>query len=155
MYLLRSESKSEDEDMCVVFDDEEPAPGPSNRISTNDWDEEQHTTLGMCAANLKSMSLDPDHDALAFIYATNVKKELTTKRNVKRQKCTTRERGPDQTYKWVVPCYDMNEVSKLCPRYKKDQVLAIWATCKLCKYKNPDFKAFGVNTKISNCASWS
>ena len=34
-------------------------------------------------------------------------------------------------------------------------MLAIWATCKLCKYKNPDFKAFGVKSKISNCASWS
>ena len=34
-------------------------------------------------------------------------------------------------------------------------MLAIWATCQLCKYNNPDFKAFGVKTKISNCASWS
>ena len=34
-------------------------------------------------------------------------------------------------------------------------MLAIWAICKLCKYKNPDFKTFGVKTKISNCASWS
>ena len=74
---------------------------------------------------------------------------------MKRQKRTMRERGPVQTYKWVVPCYDMKKVSKPRPRYKKDQVLTIWATCKLCKYKNPDFKAFGVKTKISNCASWS
>ena len=49
----------------------------------------------------------------------------------------------------------MNEVSKLCPGYKKDHVLAIWATCKFCKYKNLDFKAFGVKTKITNCAPWS
>ena len=45
-----------------------------------------------------------------------------------------------------------------CPNlrlgYKKDQVLVIWATCILCKYKNPDFKAFRVKTKISNCALW-
>ena len=45
--------------MCMVFDDEGPDPGPSNRISTNDWDEELHTTLGMCAANLKRMSPGP------------------------------------------------------------------------------------------------
>ena len=34
-------------------------------------------------------------------------------------------------------------------------MLTIWATCKSCKYKNPDFKAFCVKTKISYCASWS
>ena len=99
MYLPGSESESEDKDMCVVSDDEGPAPGPSNRISTNDWDEEQHTTLGMCAANLKRMSLRPDHDPLACTDAQNVKKEPVAKRNVKHQKCTTRERGPSQTYK--------------------------------------------------------
>ena len=97
VYLPGSETETEDEDMCVVSDDEGPAPGPSNRISTNDWDEEQHTTLGMCAANLKRMSLGPDHDAPACIDAKNVKKELATKRNVKRPKTTTRESGPAQT----------------------------------------------------------
>ena len=40
MYLPGSESESEGEDMCVVSDDEGLAPGPSNRISTKDWDEE-------------------------------------------------------------------------------------------------------------------
>ena len=40
VYLPRSECESEDEDMCVVSDDGGPAPGPFNRISTNDWDEE-------------------------------------------------------------------------------------------------------------------
>ena len=40
MYLPRSETKIEDENMSVVSDDEGPAPGPSNKISTNDWDEE-------------------------------------------------------------------------------------------------------------------
>ena len=44
VYLPRSESETEDEDICMVSDDEGPAPGPSNRISTNDWDEERHTT---------------------------------------------------------------------------------------------------------------
>ena len=101
------------------------------------------------------MSLGPDCDAPACADDKNVKKEPAAKRNVKRKKRTRRERGPSQTYKWVVPCYNVNEVSKLHPGYKKDQVLTIWATCKLCKYKNPDFKAFGVKTKISNCASWS
>ena len=110
--------------------------------------------LGMCAANLKRISLGPDCDAPACIDAKNVKKELAAKRNVKRPKRTTGECGPDQTYKWVVPCYDVNKVSKPRPGYEKDQVLTIWATCKLCKYKNPDFKAFSAKAKISNCASW-
>ena len=125
VYLPGSESESEDEDMCVVFDDERPALGPPNRISTNYWDEEQYTMLGMCAASWKRMSLGPDRDALSCVNAKNVKKEPAAKRNVKRQKRTTRERGPVQRYKWVVPCYDTNKVSKPCPGYKKDRVLAI------------------------------
>ena len=152
VYLPRSETETEDEDMCVVSNDEGLAPGPSNRISTNDWHEEQHTTLGMCATNLKRMSLGPDRDVPACVNDKNVKKELVAKRNVKRRKRTTRERGPIQTYKCVVPCYNVNKVSKPRVGYKKDDVLTIWATCKLCKYKKPDFKAFGVKKKISNCA---
>ena len=38
---------------------------------------------------------------------------------------------------------------------RKIRCLQYGQLCKLCKYKNPDFKAFGVKTKISNCASWS
>ena len=53
-----------------------------------------------------------------------------------------------------MPCYYIDKVSKPRPGYKKDQVVTIWATCKLCKFKNSDFKAFGVKTKLSNCASW-
>ena len=113
VYLPKSETETEDENMCMVSDDEEPTPGPSNRISTNDWDEEQQTTMGMCAASLKRMSLGPDCDAPACINAKNVKKEPTAKRNVKHRKRTMRERGLVQTYKWLLPCYDMNEVSKL------------------------------------------
>ena len=55
----------------------------------------------------------------------------------------------------MLTCYDVNKVSKLRLGYKKDQVVAKSATCKLCKYKNPDSKAFGVKTKVSNCGSWS
>ena len=40
MYVLGLETKTENDDMCVVSDDEGPAPGPSNRICTDDWDEE-------------------------------------------------------------------------------------------------------------------
>ena len=59
LYVPGSESESENEDMCVVSEDEGLAPSPSYRISTNDWDEERHTSLGMCAANMKRMSLAP------------------------------------------------------------------------------------------------
>ena len=95
----------------MVFDDEGLAPSPSNRISTNDWNEEQHTTLGMCVASLKRMSLGPDGDVLACVDAKNAKKEPTAKRNVKHQKRTSRDRGPIQTYKGLVPCYNVKEVS--------------------------------------------
>ena len=40
VYLPGSETEIEDEDMCVVCDDEGLVPTPSNRISANDWDEE-------------------------------------------------------------------------------------------------------------------
>ena len=141
--------------MCMVSDNEGPAPGPSNRISTDDWDEEQHTSLGICAANLKRMSLGIDRGAPACIKAKNVKKGLPTKRNVKRPKRTTKESALGQTYKQALPCYNMNKVFKPRPGYKKDQVVAIWANCKLCKYKNLDFKAFGVKTTLSISPLWS
>ena len=84
LYLPKSETETEDEDMCMVSDDKGLDPGPSNRISTNDWDEEQNTTLGMCATSLKRMSLGPDCDTPACANAKNMKKEPTAKRNVKR-----------------------------------------------------------------------
>ena len=155
VHLSGSESESEDENMCVVSDYEGPAPSSSNKISIDDWDEEQHTRLGMCAANLKRLSLGPDRDAPVCIEAKNTSKEQAAKRNVKRPKSTTRKCTPIQIYKWVVPCYNVNKMSKPCLGYKKDQVIAIWVTCKLCKYKSLDFKAFGLKTKTSNCASWS
>ena len=74
----------------MVSNDEGPAPDPSNKISINDWDEEQHTMLGMCAASLKRLSLGLDHDAPACINVKNVKKEPAAKINVKWQKHTTR-----------------------------------------------------------------
>ena len=85
MYLPISESQSEDEDMCMVSNDEGLAPGPSNKISTNDWDEEQHTMLGMRAINLKTISLSPNHDAPTCVDAKNMKKESPAKKKVKRQ----------------------------------------------------------------------
>ena len=85
--------------MCVVSKNEGLAPGPSYRISTYDWDEKRHTSLGMCAINMKRMSLGPDRDASAWIEAKDVKKEPPAKRNVKRAKRTTRGRLPGHSYK--------------------------------------------------------
>ena len=72
LYLPGPETETEDEDMCVVSYDEGPAPGPSNRISTNEWDEEWYTTPDLCAACLKRMSLGPDRDALACLNAKDM-----------------------------------------------------------------------------------
>ena len=33
--------------------------------------------------------------------------------------------------------------------------ISIWATCKLCLYKNPNVKPLGVKTKITHCPSWT
>ena len=35
------------------------------------------------------------------------------------------------------------------------KLIAIYATCKLCLYKNPKAKAYGVKTKIPHCPSWT
>ena len=102
----------------------------------------------MCTTNLKRMSLGTDRDAPACIQANDVKKEPPAKRNVKRPKHTVREPGPDQIYRWVLPCYNVDIVNEPCPRHKKLKLFSIWATCKLCKYKNAYFRAFGVKTKF-------
>ena len=34
-------------------------------------------------------------------------------------------------------------------------MVAIWATCKLCKFKSPDCRAYGVKTKPANCPLWT
>ena len=73
MYVLGSESEREEDDMCVVPNDEGSAPRPSNKIPIDDWDEDHHTLLGMCAANLKRMSLGTNCDAPACIEANNMK----------------------------------------------------------------------------------
>ena len=88
IYVVGSESESEDDDICVVCDDEGPAPGTSKKISGDDQDEEQHTWLGMCAVNLKRMSLGTDRDSPSCLRAN--KKEQPGKRNVEHPKRTTR-----------------------------------------------------------------
>ena len=79
----------------------------------------------MYAANLKRMSLGTNRDALACIEANNVKKEPLVKRNVKLQKRTTMERVPIQSYKWVLPRYNVNKVSKTHAKYKKPKLVTI------------------------------
>ena len=108
----------------------------------------------MCTVNLKRMSLGTGHDALACMEENNGKRKPAAKRNVKRPKFTMRKRVPGQSCKRVLPCFDMNEVSKPRLGYKKPKMVAIWATCILCKYKNPECKAFGAKTKITHCPSW-
>ena len=85
--------------MCVAFDDEDPALGPSNKVSIDNWDEEQHTSLGVWATNLKRMSLGIDRDTPTCIQANNIKKVARLeKRNVERPKCTMWKRVLGQTY---------------------------------------------------------
>ena len=99
------------------------------------------------------MFLGANGDAPACIEAN--KKETPAKRNVKRAKRIKRERVPGQTYKWVEKCYDVNKVVDKRPGLKKSKVIAIWATCILCRYKNLDARAYGVKTKITNCPLWT
>ena len=153
-YVPGSESECEDDGMRNLWDELQLSPGPPLSISNNDCNKEQHPSLGRCTVNLERMSLGAEGDAPACIEAK--KKEAPTKRNVKSAKRTKRERAPGQTYKWVEKCYDMKTVLDKRPGLKKKlKVIGIWATCKLCSYKNPDAKAYGVKTKITNCPSWT
>ena len=79
--------------MCVVSDDEGPAPRLSNRISANNWDEEQLTTLGMCVVNLKNMSLGLNHDAPTCIETKNMQNEAGSK-----EKCETSKTYHERTW---------------------------------------------------------
>ena len=43
MYVSISESEREDNDMCLVLNDEGLALGLSNNVSIDDWNEDHHT----------------------------------------------------------------------------------------------------------------
>ena len=68
------------------------------------------------------------------------------KRNPKRRKA-----GIKENYSWVNPCFIIKENKVTCKTTGKQIVVAIWATCRLCKFKSPDCRAYGVKTKPRNC----
>ena len=72
------------------------------------------------------------------------------KRNPKRQKV-----GIKENYSWVHPCFIIKEDKVTCKTTSKQIVVAIWATCRLCKFKSPDCKVYGVQTKLGNCPLWT
>ena len=125
---------------------------PPMSISDDNWYKKQKKSLCRCTPNLERMYLGANGDAPACI--EDNKKEAPAKRNVRHAKRTKRERLLGQTYKWVEKFYDVNKVLDQCPGLKKPKVTRIWATCILCRYKNPDARAYGVKTKITNCPSW-
>ena len=95
-----------------------------------------------------------DGDARACIESN--KKEAPAKRTMKRARRTRKERVPSRTYRWVETCVNKKEVPELCAGHKKHpKPIAIWATCKLCLYKNLNAKAYGVKTEITHCPLWT
>ena len=95
-----------------------------------------------------------DGDARASIEAK--KKETPVKRIVKRARRATKERVPSRTYRWVENCFITKEVpDPLATLHKHLKPIGIWATCKLCLYKNPNVKPLGVKTKITHCSPWT
>ena len=140
--------------MCEPWDDLPPSPGSPISITDDDCDKEQDLSLGPCTANLERISLDADGDACACIEANN--KEAPVKRIVKCARPTRKERVPGRTYRWVETCFHKKEVPDVRAGLKKHlKPIAIWATCKLCLYKNPKAKAYGVKTKITHCPLWT
>ena len=70
------------------------------------------------------------------------------KRNPKCQKA-----GIKENYSWMHPCFIIIEDKVTCQMTGKQIVVAIWAICRLCKFKLPDCKVYGVKTKPANCPS--
>ena len=136
------------------WDDVQPSLGSPITITDDDCDKEQDPSLGPCTARLERISLGADGDARASIETK--KKETSAKRTAKRARRTKKERVPGRTHRWVENCFDKKKVPGPCAGHKKHQKpIGIWATCKLCLYKNPNAKALGVKTKITHCPSWT
>ena len=134
-----SESEADDE-MPDLWDDVQPSPHSLITITDDDCDKEQDPSLGPCTPRLERISLGADGDARGSIEAR--KKEALAKRTVKRARRTKKQRVPGQTYRWVENCFHMKEVLDPRARLKKHlKPIGIWATCKLCLYKNPNVKA--------------
>ena len=135
-------------------DDVQPSPRSPITITDDDCDKEQDPSLGPCTTRLERISLGADGDARASIEAK--KKEAPVKRTVKCARRTRKERVPGQTYRWVENCFHTKEVPDPRARHKKHlKPISIWATCKLCLYKNPNVKPLGVKTKITHCPPWT
>ena len=136
------------------WDDVQPYPHSPISITNDDCDKEQDPSLGPCTARLERISLGADGDARASIEAK--KKKEPAKRIVKCARRTKKEHVPGRTYRWVENCFHTKEVPDLRARQKKHlKPISIWATCKLCLYKNPNVKPLGVKTKITHCSSWT
>ena len=153
-YVPGAESEGEDDAMCQPWDDLQLSPGYPISISDDDCDKEQDPSLGLCTAKLARMSLGTGGDAPACIEAK--KKEAPAKRTVKHARRTRKECILCRTYRWVENCFHKKEVPDPRARLKKHpKLIAIWATCTLCLYKNPKAKVYGVKTKITHCPSWT
>ena len=53
------------------------------------------------------------------------------------------------------PCFIITEDKVTCKMSGKQIVVAISAVCRLCKFKSPDCKVYGVKTKPGTCPSWT
>ena len=151
--IALSDSESDDE-MREPWEDLQPSPRSSISMSGDDRDKEQDPSLGPCTVELERISLGADGDARACIQAK--KKEAPAKRIVKRPRRSNKERVPGRTYRWVENCFHKREVPDPSAGQKTHpKPIAIYATCKLCLYKNPKAKSYGVKTKRTHCPSWT
>ena len=63
--------------------------------------------------------------------------------------------GIKEKYNWVHPCFIITNDKVTYKTTGKQIVVAILATCRLCKFKLLDCRAFGAKTKPSNYPSWT
>ena len=136
------------------WDDVQPSPRSPITVTDDDCDKEQDPSLGPCTARLERISLGADNDARGSIEAK--KKEALAKRTVKCARRARKECVLGRTYRWVQNCFHTKEVPDPRAELKKHlKPIEIWATCRLCLYKNPNVKPLGVKTKTTNCTSWT
>ena len=74
----------------------------------------------------------------------------TPKKEPKTSKASIKE-----NHSRVHPCFIIKDDKVTCKTADKQLVVAIWATCRLCKFKSLDCRVYGLKMKPRNCPLWT
>ena len=65
-----------------------------------------------------------------------------------------RKAGIKENYSRVHQCFIITEDKVACKTIGEQIVVGFSVICRLCKFKSPDCRVYGVKTKPGNCLSW-